>query len=180
MNTAGTEGAPGPVAIQTRRKLRGDVRYECARHAVEHRSTKLSRHAAAQKRLYRQHILHLWASALVGLLTCRQQAGGGRDHVRYAGSAVCTKRVNAIAPGPIEHHAGEIRKNRRRKDWFGLDRAASAENRGMKFGLSFLFPPTKLLHHGSSYPVDGGKTALINLPRAAHPFGADDERESND
>ena len=150
-------------------QLRGNVRYQCARHVVEHEA-RTSRDAATKKRLHREHILHIWAyrRAWSFCLFRQQTCGGGTHEVGGAGSGRDGRAGECHCPRTNRNtNAESLHENRRKKGWFGLDRSAKARGKTRRDCSSyrFCFLRQSLLHHGSFLPRRRRQNGPITLTR---------------
>jgi hypothetical protein len=140
----------------------------CPRNVVEHEA-RTSRHAATKERLYREHILHIWAYRCAwGFCLCRQQTcGGGTHEVGGSRSGRDGRASECHRPRTNRNtNAEPLHENRRGKDWFGLDRAAKArgKTRGNCSSYRFCFLPQSLLNHGSFLPRRRRQNRPIDSP----------------
>src|SRR4029077_8034583 len=164
-------------------QLRGYVRYERARYVVEHEA-RTSRDAATKKREHREHILHIWAYRRAwGFCLFRQQAcGGGTHEVGGAGSGRNGRAGECHCSRTDRNsNAESLRENRRKKGWFGLDRAATARGKARRDCSSyrFFFLLRSLFRYGSFLPRRRRQIGAIALTCVAHPFEKEDNNESD-
>src|SRR4029077_14121852 len=162
-------------------QLRGNFRYERARHIVEHEA-RTSRDAATKKRQHREHILHIWAYRRAwGFCLFRQQAcGGGTHEIGGTGSGGDGRAGECHCPRTNRNtNAESLHENRRKKGWFGLDRAAKVRRKTRRNCSSyyFCFLRQSLLRHGRVLPCRRGQIGAITLTCGAYPFGTEDKNE---
>src|SRR5207302_4691856 len=163
---------------------RGHVRYKRARHVAEHEA-RTSRNGAAKKRQHREHILHIWAYWRAwGFCLFREQAcSGGAHEVGGAGSGRHRRAGECHCPRTNRNtNAESLRENRRKKGWYGLERAAKARGKTRRdcSGYPFCLLRQSLLHHGSFLPRRRRQIGAITLTCVAYPFGTEDKNESDD
>lgn len=162
VNTAGTEGVPGPVTEQTADSYAAtfDTNVLGTLLSMKHELRVM----LSQKRQHREHILHIWAYRRAwGFCLFRQQAcGGGTHEVGGAGSGRDGRAGECHCPRTNRNgNAESLHENRGKKGWFGLERTAKARGKPEEIAQAIVFVSSDKASFitGASYLVDGGKSA---------------------
>ena len=184
VNTAGTEGVPGPITEQTADSYAAtfDTNVLGTLLSMKH---ELRVMLATKKRQHREHIVHIWAYRRAwSLCLFRQQTcGGGTHEVGGAGSGRDWRAGECHCSRTDRNtNAESLHENRRKKGWYGLERAAKARGKTRRDCSSyrFCFLRQSLLHHGSCLPRRRWQIGPITLTCVAHTFGTEDKNESDD
>ena len=156
VNTAGTEGVPGPITEQTEESYAAtfDTNVLGTLLSIEART---SRDAATKKRQHREHILHIWTHRRAwGFCLLRQQAcSRGTHEISSAGSGGGWRPRECHRPRPDrDGYAESIHRNCRKKGRISLDGAAQTrgETRRDRADHRLSLFRQGVIHHGRVLP----------------------------
>jgi len=183
VNTAGTEGVPGPITEQTADSYAAtfDTNVLGTLLSMKHELRVMLPQKNGSIVNISSTYGHTGASG--GFCLFRQQTcGGGTHEVGGAGSGRDRRAGECHCPRTNRNtNAESLHENRRKKSRFGLERPAKARGKTRRDCSSnrFCLFQQSLFHYGSFLPGRRRQNGPVTFARIAHYFKTEDKNESD-